>query len=343
MTSIRNLPLAVRLGGAFGVVCLALTIVAFTGVHAMSGLRAKTDELGERHLAAAQLLGGMQTRAKDNVSLIAQHLYVRDGDLAAQDGIFKDIEANWAKNAAAGAKLDKLFAGTSASDEYATFVTTRADMVKLQKQVLTDSRAETLRNDEERATSRDAFEKQVLEADTNLEAAGEALSAATNKFAEQGMREAHAADAGGKRLIIGLALAAILAAIALAVWVTRSVVKPVKALGTRLTSLDEHCLTGLGAGLDAVANGDLSQDLEPGTTPVEVNSTDELGQLSTTFNSMLSKAQGAHRVLQRDAHEPQRDDHRGRRAAPAPCPPPRSRWRRPPRRPAAPSTRSPPP
>jgi hypothetical protein len=36
----------------------------------------------------------MSTRAKDNVSLVAQHLYIRDGDLAAQDRIVSEIEAN---------------------------------------------------------------------------------------------------------------------------------------------------------------------------------------------------------------------------------------------------------
>src|SRR4051812_28396410 len=103
MTSIRNLPIAARLGGAFGVLCLALAIVAFTGMNALSGLREATDNLGERQLVAAQLLGGMQSRAKDNVGLISHHLYVSDGDLAAQDKIFKDIEANWAKSKADGA------------------------------------------------------------------------------------------------------------------------------------------------------------------------------------------------------------------------------------------------
>src|SRR5437868_4239334 len=102
MTSIRNLPLAARLGGAFGVLCVAVAIVAFTGTHAMSSLRTETDQLGERHLQAAQLLGGMQTRAKANVSLIAQHLYVRDGDAPAQRKIFTKIEANWAKSKADG-------------------------------------------------------------------------------------------------------------------------------------------------------------------------------------------------------------------------------------------------
>ena len=39
MTSIRNLPLAVRLGGAFGALCVALAIIAFTGIHSMNGVR----------------------------------------------------------------------------------------------------------------------------------------------------------------------------------------------------------------------------------------------------------------------------------------------------------------
>ena len=39
MTSIRNLPLAARLGGAFGALCLMLAIVAYTGVHSMNGVR----------------------------------------------------------------------------------------------------------------------------------------------------------------------------------------------------------------------------------------------------------------------------------------------------------------
>ena len=123
MTSIRNLPLAARLGGAFGVLCVAVAIVAFTGTHAMSGLRAETDELGERHLPAAQLLGGMQTRAKDNVSLIAQHLYVRDGDLAAQDEI---IDGDRGQLGQEQGRRRQARASSSrarrAEDEYAAFV-----------------------------------------------------------------------------------------------------------------------------------------------------------------------------------------------------------------------------
>src|SRR4051812_39993201 len=116
MTSIRNLPLAARLGGAFGLLCLAVVIVAFTGVKSMGSLAAKSDELGNRHLRAADLLGDIQTRTKDNISLVAQHLYVHDGDLSAQDDIAADIAANWAANEKDDQALASLFKGTPAEN-----------------------------------------------------------------------------------------------------------------------------------------------------------------------------------------------------------------------------------
>jgi methyl-accepting chemotaxis protein len=291
MTSIRNLPLAVRLGGAFGALCLAMAIVAFTGLHAMSGLRGKADVLAERHLRASQLLGQMRERSKDDMSMVAQHLYVHDGELDAQDKLMRAIESDWAKSDADGAKLQQVFAGTPAADEYRAFVAKHAETVAVEKKALETSRTETLHNVEERDGSRGTYVNELLKLDDELEDTAEDLAAATNKFAATGIEEAHAADAGGKRMILLITIIAALAAAALATWITRSVVRPVKALGTRLTSLEEHCLTGLANGLDAVAAGDLTVDLSARTTPLEVNTRDELGQLSTTFNKMLGKAQ----------------------------------------------------
>ena len=48
MTSIRNLPLAARLGGAFGALCVALTIIAFSGVYSMNGVRDDADDARQR-------------------------------------------------------------------------------------------------------------------------------------------------------------------------------------------------------------------------------------------------------------------------------------------------------
>jgi hypothetical protein len=69
-------------------------MIALSGVHSMDRVRDDADNLAHRHLEVAEQLGGLQTRFKDNVRLIAQHLYIADGDSEAQDAIFQEIESN---------------------------------------------------------------------------------------------------------------------------------------------------------------------------------------------------------------------------------------------------------
>jgi methyl-accepting chemotaxis protein len=63
-------------------------------------------------------------------------------------------------------------------------------------------------------------------------------------------------------------------------------------LQARLDSMSDHCLTGLGEGLTAMADGDLTIDVQPATTPLSARPGKQLGALGETFNIMLGKAQG---------------------------------------------------
>ena len=63
-------------------------------------------------------------------------------------------------------------------------------------------------------------------------------------------------------------------------------------LQARLTSLSDHCLTNLGAGLEAMTEGDLTVAVQPVTEPLHAAAGEELGALGETFNVMLSRAQG---------------------------------------------------
>jgi methyl-accepting chemotaxis protein len=64
-------------------------------------------------------------------------------------------------------------------------------------------------------------------------------------------------------------------------------------LKERLTSLDGVCLTGLGAGLEAMVRGDLTVAVEPVTQPITSTSDNpDVQELVVLFNSMLAKARG---------------------------------------------------
>jgi methyl-accepting chemotaxis protein len=65
-----------------------------------------------------------------------------------------------------------------------------------------------------------------------------------------------------------------------------------EGLQARLKSMTDHCLTGLGQGLTAMADGDLTVDVQPATTPLSARPGKQLGDLGETFNVMLGMAQG---------------------------------------------------
>jgi methyl-accepting chemotaxis protein len=64
------------------------------------------------------------------------------------------------------------------------------------------------------------------------------------------------------------------------------------ALRERLESLEGHCLTNLGAGLEAMTRGDLTVDVQPVTEPLEHFGDPSVDALVDVFNRMLARAQG---------------------------------------------------
>jgi methyl-accepting chemotaxis protein len=291
MQRIRNLPLAVRLAGAFGALTAALVLVGFTGVHSMNSLSSKADDLAKRDLKAAELLGDVRERAKNDVNLGQQHLYLHDGELAVEDRLARQIRTNDAAIARDAAELRRTLAGTGAIDEYDRFAQLRAQLVQAMDVAIQRSRAETVRKAENRDGSRNYFTSTILPLDGQIDAAGAALTAVTNRVADKAATSANSTASSGSHLILIIAIAAVLLAIAVAVAVTRSVVRPVKGLAGKMESLEQNGLTDLAQVLGAVAEGDLTREIETRTTPIEVKSTDELGRRSATFNGMLAKAQ----------------------------------------------------
>ncbi len=287
----RNLPLAVRLGGAFGALCVALALVAFTGMNSMNGVREDSVNLAERHLRVADLLGEVQRRAKDNVALGARHLYVHDGDLETQDTLAEDFERNVAANDADAATIKGLLAGTPAEAEFGEYTERGTKLTENLQRAIELSRQETVDGVEERDGSRNLYTGKVIEQLEGLDVVHDELEEVIAEQAHAQATEADATAGAAKRTLVIVTIAALLAALGLAFVVVRSVTRPVAALGSRLRSLNDHCLAGLTSALEAVSQGDLTNEVVPVTTPVDVKSRDELGQLSETFNEMLGKTQ----------------------------------------------------
>jgi methyl-accepting chemotaxis protein len=293
MQLLRNLPLAARLGVAFGALAVGLVVVAVTALVSVARLDTHVDTLANTHLGTTRLVTDMGQRVESVAHMVVQHLYVRDGDLPAQDEVQAEIaklqEANDRDGRTAAALVKSV--GGEATRTIAAFDDAEAKFVAEYREALKLSRQETVDAVEERDGSRTQYTDQVLPALDAVEQQVSAMEAAIGRVSAAAAGDASAQGSSARTLILLIALAAGLVALALAVWTTRSVTRPVAALGDRLRSLNDHCLKSLTEGLAAVAEGDLTRRLVPATTPVDVQSSDEIGRLSATFNEMLDRAQ----------------------------------------------------
>lgn len=75
--------------------------------------------------------------------------------------------------------------------------------------------------------------------------------------------------------------------------IRRAIVYPLEQLQNRLVSMESICVYHLTTGLESIAKGDLTYDVQPATTPIEVKGHDELAEISRTFNLLLAKVQAS--------------------------------------------------
>ena len=113
------------------------------------------------------------------------------------------------------------------------------------------------------------------------------------QLADDYVKSAKETAANGIRLIVTFTLLSILASIVLGVLISRQITRPIASLRNSMTELNEYCVTHLQNGIAALESGDLTYDAVSTTKPLKVESSDELGELANTFNSLLSKCQSA--------------------------------------------------
>ena len=282
MSRFASLPLAVRVATAFGLQAIALIVVTVLALNALGTFRAEVHDLAETDVRAVSLAGEVGQYVQAIGRLSTEHLYVHAGDSAAQQALAAEIEELRADAQADAVRLRTLVRGNT---QMARF----DELVGPWNEALTKALELSVagRSDAAQRLYSGSIEPEMEELFTTLVALQRSVEADTEATAAA-VEADERAHARLLRIVLGVSL---LVAIGFSVLITRSVVKPVRELMARLRSLDEHCLTELTAGLEAAAAGDFTREATPVTTPLAVRADDELGRLTTTFNSMLGKAQ----------------------------------------------------
>ena len=108
MSFVSNLKLAARLGLAFGALVVGLLVVALTGTLAVGSLQTSANDVLDRDMVELELLGVTAEAVTAQNRMVTEHLYVFDGDLAAQDKLEKEFERHAALEGEANEKFAAL-------------------------------------------------------------------------------------------------------------------------------------------------------------------------------------------------------------------------------------------
>lgn len=126
-----------------------------------------------------------------------------------------------------------------------------------------------------------------------LKPALDKLREKSKRFEELLDKESSNTVAQARSTVLTATFAAFLCAIMAGMIITRMIVGALGQISEKLNSLRTNCIPQLDAGVRAIADGDLTVTAVPVTTPILLDSKDELGKIAKDFNEMLAMAQSA--------------------------------------------------
>jgi methyl-accepting chemotaxis protein len=276
----KNLSIKAKLFGGFGLVLGLLALASVLGISSLGSVNTDADDVGLNALPSVRTI-----RDIDAATWQARARQYRWAGATAAD----HTAANRAALAAAIGRADRDFAA------YRSLVSAGADGQDYKAaSAAWQTYKQATRNVVALADAgKGRRALQEIDAGTDeFEAMGRVLarwSTFNADEADAAVEQAHSSYVSGRSLMLIISLVAVLIGAAVALLVVRAIVRPVTALKDRLGSLEGHDVAELTTALEAAAEGDLTHDVDPVTTPVPVGSRDELGQLSATFNALLDK------------------------------------------------------
>ncbi|HWI72037.1 MAG TPA: methyl-accepting chemotaxis protein [Baekduia sp.] len=267
-----------KLALAFGVV-VALTLVALaTALSGTGTLRDSTRAVGTQVVPQVRLLGEATTEIRQ--FRVAQ----LERTLATDPADQKDLDGELTETAATvDATLARLARYATTPAETAALRETKADWLRYRRTSGSFAAAAT------KGGTEAGYAILAGDADGLYDQLKNDVTHAATLATRDGDRTVRASedDAASTRRTVTIALlAALLAAVAGGVLLTRSIRRSVREVLDRLSSLRDHCATNLNAGLHAFAAGDLTHEVVAVTEPIPSPGGDEIGDIARATNDI---------------------------------------------------------
>jgi hypothetical protein len=211
MQNLRNLPLAVRLGVAFGALALGLLVVSLVAFRSTDNLQTKVDALAVDVPQYTALVDGVAARLPEEAHLAVEHPYVHDGDLEAQDRVAGEFEKTAEADEEALAAMVRVLSAAGdaesvqAVDGVEQLQQSYLSYLAAARKAIELSRRETV-GAEERTGSRTIYLEQIVPMHEALEHGVAEASKATLAHTAGRGDEAEDAIASTKRSIVIVAL-----------------------------------------------------------------------------------------------------------------------------------------
>ena len=251
--------IAHRLGAVLGGLLLLIVAMAALAWSQMNAMQGKEAEITDNWLPSVELVNQLNTNISDQRILEFRHV------LNTDESAMKVIEADLQKLTAEFNRQHEAYKALISSDKeramHAAFEQSWGEYLRLHEQMLGLSRQN--QNDQARALLEGQAHKSFDEATADLVA----LIQLNSEGAKAAGADAHATYVFARNTLLASALLGLMLGTVAAVWLTRSITRPIASALTVA---------------EGVAEGNLAQH-------IEVNSSDELGRLLGSLRAMQGR------------------------------------------------------
>jgi methyl-accepting chemotaxis protein len=273
MGAMKNWKIGVRIGAGFAAMIAVAMAMGFFAYLQIATISAASVEVTGNSVPSLKTLGAIQANVERQMGLLAQHL--RSTDAAQMAALEEEMRSLRAAGGELLADYSKTFTNDRDRDLYASLTAARTAYWETADEVLRKSR------DTSASSQKQALELFQTQLRPKHQAWADSLQELVKFNNDSATSSANLIDKSVNRaqtgILVSLAVA-LCCAVAIAMWVVRSITVPV----TRAAELLEY-----------VAKGDLSHS-------VDVDSSDEMGRMLELLNgmtaSMRTTAEAAQRI-----------------------------------------------